>query len=453
MRGPLTCRAIVVLACLVGTLAPQAVAQAHDHGAMPNGAGSWEPLSAPAAGTARAAGAWMLTVHGFTTTAYISDRGPRGDDGVFGMSMLGGHASRPVGSGRLELRATLSADAAFGRAGYPTLLQTGESADGSTPLLDRQHPHDLFTEIAAAHSFPIEEGAWLTSYVALVGEPAFGPLAFMHRASAEPVPRAPIGHHFLDGMHITHGVVTLGVTSGERLRFEASGFNGREPDSDRWDIEPPRVDSYSFRVSARVGSDWALQASVAEVTSPERLHPGIDVSRLSSSVTWNRPLRRGNWQTTVAVARARYARTVIPVAEARRTFSAPVLAHYLALAAETGVPEDSLALYFPERTQDAASIETSVRIDRIALGVRLETAAKTELFAPQDARHSQVYDVAKVEMGASVDVLSARAGTLSVGSALSAPFLPAELEATYGSRALSWYVFTTFRISATQMTR
>jgi len=36
-----------------------------------------------------------------------------------------------------------SIEPVMGRSGYPLLLQTGETADGTTPLLDRQHPHDV----------------------------------------------------------------------------------------------------------------------------------------------------------------------------------------------------------------------------------------------------------------------------------------------------------------------
>ncbi len=47
-------------------------------------------------------------------------------------------------------------------------------------------------------------------YFAPVGDPALGPVAFPHRASAMELPQAPISHHLQDSTHVADEVVTLG---------------------------------------------------------------------------------------------------------------------------------------------------------------------------------------------------------------------------------------------------
>ena len=82
-----------------------------------------------------------------------------------------------------------------------------------------------------------------------VGEPALGPVAFMHRASASDIPFAPLSHHTFDSTHIAFGVVTGAVDHGP-VTVEASVFNGREPDENRWDFDS----AGSIRVRARLVS-------------------------------------------------------------------------------------------------------------------------------------------------------------------------------------------------------
>src|SRR5581483_9098576 len=142
----------------------------------------------------------------------------------------------------------LSLDPLMGKRGYPLLLQTGETADRRTPLIDRQHPHDLFMELAGTYSVPLSEKSSMFVYFGEPGEPALGPPAFMHRFSGEDNPEAPITHHWLDSTHVTFGVATLGYVWNQ-FKLETSAFRGREPDQFRYDIETPKLDSYSFRAS------------------------------------------------------------------------------------------------------------------------------------------------------------------------------------------------------------
>mgnify|MGYP006180434873 CR=1 FL=1 len=142
-----------------------------------------------------------------------------------------GMARRPLGDGTLQFKAMLSPDPLMGKRGYPLLLASGETADGVEHLIDRQHPHDLFMELAGRVDFDIAEDTTAFLYGGPVGEPALGPSAFMHRASARYNPEAPITHHWFDSTHIAYGVVTAGV-GGPAWQLEASAFRGREPSVD-----------------------------------------------------------------------------------------------------------------------------------------------------------------------------------------------------------------------------
>src|SRR3954464_4191628 len=120
---------------------------------------AWQPDSAPMEGIHGIAGDWATMVHGYISAIYDHQGGPRGDDKSFSSSMLMGMAQRSLGEGHLTLRGMISLDALMGKSGYPLLLQTGETANGITPLTDRQHPHDFLMELAAVYSIPVTEGA------------------------------------------------------------------------------------------------------------------------------------------------------------------------------------------------------------------------------------------------------------------------------------------------------
>src|SRR5262249_8855710 len=147
---------------------------------------------------------------------------------------------------------------------YPLLLASGETADGRTHLVDRQHPHDLFMELSGSYAYPIGERGSVFVYVGLPGEPAVGPPAFMHRAPIMDSPEAPISHHWLDSTHIVFGVVTAGITSGA-WKIDVSRFTGREPDANRFDIDRTRFDSTSARLSWNPLRRLSMQASWAHL--------------------------------------------------------------------------------------------------------------------------------------------------------------------------------------------
>ncbi len=281
-------------------------AMSHDHHEMPDRADmpvdpapdDAPPVAVPGSGTALApgnaggmggfhwmSGDWMLMAHGALWGVYSDQGGPRGASKAFTASMAMLEASGPVGDGgvRVQLRTMLSLDPVNGQRGYPLLFATGETAHGE-PLVDRQHPHDFVMELAGRIEADLGGGATAFVYGGPVGEPALGPSAFMHRASARFNPEAPISHHWFDSTHITFGVVTAGVRF-RAIQIEASAFRGREPDENRWDIETPRLDSWSMRATLTPSPAWTAQLSYGRLEAPEATHPGEDEGRLTASLS------------------------------------------------------------------------------------------------------------------------------------------------------------------------
>jgi len=246
---------------------------------------SWQPEAAGHRGLHGMAGDWMLMGHARLSGIYDYQSGPRGDEMPFLAGMLMGMAQRNFAEDTLGFRAMLSPDPLMGRRGYPLLLASGETADGATHLVDRQHPHDLVMELAGSWSHRIGEGSAAFLYLGYPGEPALGPAAFMHRASAMDNPSAPISHHWLDSTHIAFGVATAGLVLDD-WKLEASQFTGREPDQRRFGFDHPRMDSTSARVTFNPDEHWSLQASWGHLNSPEQLEPLEDETRYTASASY-----------------------------------------------------------------------------------------------------------------------------------------------------------------------
>ena len=234
-------------------------------------------------------GAWNWMVHGFAFGQYDVQSGSRGKSqlGSLNWGML--MATHELAGGRFQARTMLSLDAGGVTAsGYPLLLQSGETFSGE-PIHDRQHPHDLWMELGAMYDRPLTRETGITLYAAPSGEPALGPVAFMHRPSAMDIPTAPIGHHWQDATHISFGVLTAGLFT-HSVRVEGSVFNGREPDQNRWDFDPIRLDSYSGRVSYNPTEHWALNAGYGFIASPDAQSPNVSVHRVTASAMYGAKL-------------------------------------------------------------------------------------------------------------------------------------------------------------------
>ena len=140
----------------------------------------------------------MLMLHGLAYVSDMQQSGPRGGDKLFSTNWLMGMASRKIGSGTVMFRSMLSADpATVTKRRYPLLFQTGEEAFGR-PIVDGQHPHDLFMELSAQYAHQFGESTSVGVYGAPVGDPALGPVAFPHRISAMELPQATLAHHLQD---------------------------------------------------------------------------------------------------------------------------------------------------------------------------------------------------------------------------------------------------------------
>jgi len=256
-----------------------------------------EPASTPASMWMKQAGPWTLMAHGNLFLTGNFQGGPRGLHRFESTNWLMFMEQRKLGKGTLELRQMLSAEpGTLPAGGSPQLFQTGETYK-NLPLVDKQHPHDLFGELAAQYSLPLNDHVTWSIYGGPAGEPALGPVAFMHRASAAENPTAPLGHHLQDSTHISYGVVTTGIKVG-KIKLEGSAFNGREPDENRLTFDFAPLDSWAARVSVAPGRNWAAQYSFGRLIHPEQLEPG-NVNRQTASITYNRPFAKGNWASTL----------------------------------------------------------------------------------------------------------------------------------------------------------
>jgi hypothetical protein len=267
-----------------------------------NGSGtSWQPDASPMYAVHAQAGAWMLMAHGNAFLQYLHESGERGSHQVGSVNWIMGMADRSAGGGHLGVRTMISLEPwTIAGCGYPDLLASGEVCRGE-PIHDRQHPHDLFMELAATYDRRLAGSIRWQVYGGPAGEPALGPTAFPHRISAMPTPLAPITHHWFDATHITYGVVTGGVY-GRRWKAEASVFNGREPDEHRATMDFGAFDSYSARVSFLPAKQWALQVSAGTLHEAEAGHDGeprVDVTRITATATYHRTSTRGSiWAST-----------------------------------------------------------------------------------------------------------------------------------------------------------
>ena len=376
---------------------------------------SWQPESSPMVGVPLKAGAWALMAQGFATVLYDDQGGPRGDSKTFSQSMLMLMGSRPVGAGgRLGLRAMVSLDPLMGKRGYPLLFATGETADGRNELVDRQHPHDFLMEFAASYAQDLGGGRSVYLYGGLPGEPALGPPTFMHRISSMDDPEAPIGHHWFDSTHITFGVVTAGFAT-RTWKLEGSAFKGREPDQHRWDIETPKLDSWSVRAFWNPTANWSFQTSTGHLHSPEQLHPDEDEQRTTASASYNRPLAgQGNVAATVAW---------------------------------------SLKDQRPGPSLNGWLAEASLRLKaRHILFARAEREDESELFAEGDPLHHQVVPVNKLSLGYAYEMPLVTNVRVALGGLASAYAYPNRLKPHYGGDGVkSFMLFARFRLASSGM--
>jgi hypothetical protein len=355
---------------------------------------AWRPDASEHSGIMNEAGDWTLMAHGVVNLVYDHQSGRRGDNKLFPSGMLMGTARRPVENGTLQFKTMVSPEPIMGKQGYPLLLASGETANGTDRLIDRQHPHDFFIELSGSVSQNIGRNSSVFLYAGLPGEPAFGPPAFMHREAIMDSPEAPISHHWLDSTHISFGVLTGGLIVGN-TKVEFSRFNGREPDQHRWDIETGALDSTAVRVSWNPTRELSLQGSWGHFIDPEQLEPGIDQKRWSASALYAREIA-AEWKFAGTLAWGR--KTISHHGEALK--------------------------------DDAYVAEASLKHRDWTIFGRGELTENRELL--EEEEHGEAFRVGKVSLGAVRDLRLAEHLSLGAGGLLSWNFVPDRLSPLYG---------------------
>ena len=195
-------------------------------------------------------------------------------------------------------------------------------------------------------------------------------------------------------------MVTAGVAS--RLwQIEASAFRGQEPDEDRWDIETPRLDSWSVRATLTPSPNWAMQVSYGRLDEPEALHPGQDEGRTTASVHYN----SGNGLSATA-----------------------------AFSAKNRIPGETLTAWLAEANWDIT--------DRHTVFGRFEVVENDELFPDHDdPLHDQPFRVSKLQAGYAYTLPLGDVAALSLGGTAAKYFKPDALDAAYGDDPMGYTVF------------
>jgi hypothetical protein len=379
---------------------------------------SWQPASTRMNMLHKTSGDWLLMFHYNAVVGVNSQGGPRGVTKFESANWFMPMAFRKVGLGTLELRGMFSLEPfTFPPGGSPLLFQTGETYKGR-PIIDAQHPHDLFMELSASYTLPLgDRGTWFT-YFGYPGEPALGPTAFMHRASASENPAAVLSHHLQDSSHISFGVLTTGFTY-RWFKLEGSIFNGREPDEDRYNFEAHPWTSRSARLSFAPNSNWSMQISHGFLRNPEPLEPG-DVRRTTASISYNRPIKRGNWATSLVWGRN------------HESHSGEIF---------------NLNGYVAESTVNF--------LDKNYLYTRLELVDKNALLRDEDRAllgitdHHPSFRIGAYTFGGARDIWTTEKLRVAIGGDVMFYSKPAILDAIYGNNPTSYRLFLRFRPAKT----
>jgi hypothetical protein len=347
----------------------------------------------------------MFMANGFIVDTQES--GPRGGDKLYSTNWFMGAFQHPLGSkAAFEFDVMLSLEpATITDRRYPELFQTGETAFGN-PLVDAQHPHNFIMALGLHYVRKLSEHTTLDLYFAPVGDPALGPVAYPHRASAAELPEAPLSHHLEDSTHIAYNVVTAGL-SYYKFKFEASGFYGTEPNENRWSIDPGPINSWSGRVWYFPGKNWAAQVSTGRIANPEAPQPGNnqgDQERTTGSLSYSKPVGASQaWSSSLIWGRN------------HDTGSQHNLNSYLA---ESVLP---------------------IRRQNFVTG-RIELVDRDELSVPG------IYRIGEYTIGYTRNVDLIRHLETGIGANFTSYSLPDSLRPVYGNRPVGGNIFVRFRL-------
>ena len=373
---------------------------------------AWQPASVHAPEWMWMSGGWQWMAHGVIFADYNQQGGPRGEGKAesvnWGMLM----EQHRLGAGTILFRQMFSAESLTSpHPGFPELFQTGETYHGEA-LVDHQHPHNVFAELSLFYTLPLAKRLSWEFYGGPSAEPALGPVTFIHRASASELPLAPLSHHLQDSTHTSFGVITTGLII-DRVKVEASAFNGHEPNEERWSIQLAALDSWSGRVFVAPTNNWTAQYSIGRLEHPEALEPG-DQLRQTASVEYNRTLASGNWATTFIWG---------------RVHKFPI--------------DTNLNSYLLESTLNFWRRNYAFS--------RLELVDKDELF-PQAPVHP-AYRIGAYTFGGVRDLIQNRAWQLGLGADVTFYSKPAMLDSSYGNNPVSFQIFLRMRPGRSQQKR
>ncbi len=379
--------------------APDSMPSAH----ISSGTG-WQPAATPGHMWMKTVAAWDLMAHDVIFVDYNQQGGPRGEAKAESVNWLMLMERHKLGHGSILFREMFSAESLTSpHPGFPELFQTGETYHGQ-PLVDHQHPHNVFSELALDYTRPIEEKVSWEFYGAAVGEPALGPVAYMHRASASELPIAPLSHHLQDSTHISFGVITTGLTV-DRFKLEGSVFNGREPDEKRYSIQFAPLDSWSARLSAAPSRNWTAQYSYGRLEHPEALEPGSQ-RRQTASVEYVLPFTNGSWATSAVWGRV-----------------------------HKEVSNHNLNGYLLETT-------ANFKLRNYAFS-RMELVDKDELFPNNPSLPSA--RIGAYTFGGARDLIQSRLWQLALGADVTFYSKPSALDSAYGGTPVSFQIFVRVR--------
>lgn len=364
----------------------------------------WQPAATPAHLWMKSFHEWDLMAHGVIFLDYNQPGGPRGAGKAESVNWLMLMQQHRLGGGTVLLREMFSAESLTApHPGFPQLFQTGETYHGQ-PLVDHQHPHNVFAELALYYTRPVSAKVSWLFYGGPVGEPALGPVAFMHRASASELPMAPLSHHLQDSTHTSFGVVTTGLIV-DRFKFEGSVFNGREPNEQRYGIQLAALDSWSARLSVAPTPRWTGQFSYGRLEHPEALEQGSE-TRQSASIEYVRPFQDGSWATSAIWARK-----------------------------HKELENRNLNSYLIESTVNFRS--------RNYVFSRLELVDKDELFPEDPAQPG--FRVGAYTFGGARDLVQNKLWQMALGADVTVYSKPAFTNAAYGDHPVSFQIFVRMR--------
>jgi len=370
-----------------------------------NGSGTgWQPASTAGHMWMKSVGAWDLMAHGVIFLDYNQQGGPRGEGKAESVNWLMLMEQHKLGRGKILFREMFSAESLTSpHPGFPALFQTGETYHGQ-PLVDHQHPHNVFAELSLYYIAPLNHKVSCLFYGGPAAEPALGPVVYLHRASAAELPLAPLSHHLQDSTHTSFGAVTTGLDV-ERFRIEGSLFNGREPDEKRYTIQFASLDSWSARLSVAASRNWTAQYSYGRLEHPEALEPGSQ-RRQTASVEYVRPFARGSWATSMIWGRV------------HKVFD-----------------DHNLNGYLLETT-------ANFKLRNYAFS-RVELVDKDELFPNNPSFPS--YRIGAYTFGGARDLLQSRLWQLALGADSTFYSKPATLDPAYGRNPVSFQIFLRVR--------